>query len=690
MLDDLQFDVFGPLTVRRAGKLLEIPQAKHRVVLASLLLRAGRTLTAEELIQQLWGGEPPLTARKTLQGYIARLRKVLGADAVVSRGSGYAIEAGGGRLDLDRFNSLLKKAEECTEPAGRARLFREAMDQTKGTPLVDIPSEYLQQGDGAALLERWLNATENWADAEMAVGRYAEVLPRLRALVSEHPFRESAWGRLMTALYKAGRQGEALSTYQEARRLLSRELGVEPGEELRETHRQILAGPARTASDPTGPASTGPASTGPASTGPVPTGPDPTGPVPAGPVPEPDPAAPAFGGGATGPASPYTLPPRLAEFARPAVEAELDRWLREVSRDGGERTGPQALNLYGAAGVGKTTMAVRLAHAVSPAFPDGQLYAELQGDGRLREPADVLGELLRALGVAPAALPGELAERVALYRGLLSHRRVLVVLDGAPDEARVRPLLPASPTCAAVVTSLEMLSTLGGTRHVRLGLLSEGEALGILGRMIGEERLAAEEGAARDLVRYCGRLPLAVRIVGARLLERPHWSLEQLARRMESDRRRLDELAVGDLSVRDSLDVGYAALAAPEQRAFRLLSLLEMASVSVRVAAAALGLPDDRTEEILERLAAQHLLDADFVKGSGVHFSYHGLVRLYARELTFNVDSVQSRHGAVQDALAAWYARPAGALVPLRATPPVPGPAVRAAAALPPELGFTA
>ncbi|MGW5342806.1 BTAD domain-containing putative transcriptional regulator [Streptomyces sp. NPDC004050] len=667
MLDDLQFDVFGPLTVRRAGELIEIPQAKHRVVLASLLLRAGRTLTAEELIQQLWGGEPPLTARKTLQGYIARLRKVLGADAVVSRASGYAVEAGGGRLDLDRFNALLKKAEACTEPAERARLFREAMEQTKGTPLVDIPSEYLQQGDGAALLERWLNATENWADAEMAVGRYAEVLPRLRALVSEHPFRESAWGRLMTALFKAGRQGEALSTYQEARRLLSQELGVEPGAKLRAAHRQILAGPAaRPESAPD----------------------------------RPEPAAPAFGAGAgaaagagsPAPASPYTLPPRLAEFARPAVEAELGRWLREVSRDGGERTGPQTLDLYGAAGVGKTTMAVRLAHAVSPVFPDGQLYAELQDGHGFREPADVLGELLRALGVAPAALPGGLAERVALYRGLLSHRRVLVVLDGARDEAQVRPLLPASPTCAAVVTSLEMLSTLGGTRHVRLGLLSEGESLDILGRMIGRERLAAEERAARDLVRYCGRLPLAVRIVGARLLERPHWSLEQLARRMESERRRLDELAVGDLSVRDSLAVGYAALAAPEQRAFRLLSLLEMASVSVRVAAAALGLPDDRTEEILERLTAQHLLDADFVKGSGVHFSYHGLVRLYARELTFDADSVHSRHGAVQDALAAWYARPAGALVPLRATPtaPVPGPAVRAAAALPPELGFTA
>lgn len=285
---------------------------------------------------------------------------------------------------------------------------------------------------------------------------------------------------------------------------------------------------------------------------------------------------------------------------------------------------------------------------------------------------------------------------MALYRGLLSHRRVLIVLDGARDEAQVRPLLPASPTCAAVVTSLEMLSTLGGTRHVRLGLLSAEESREILARIIGRERVAAEEGAAQDLVRYCGRLPLAIRIVGARLLERPHWRLETLARRLESDRRRLDELVVGDLGVRESLAVGYAALDAPERRAFRLLSLLEMASFPVRVAAAALGLPDDRAEEALERLTAQHLLDADFVKGSGVRFSYHPLVRLYARELTFDVDSMQSRHGAVQNALAAWYTRPAGALVPLRATAPATGPAGRAgspgvpAAALPPELGFTA
>jgi hypothetical protein len=299
---------------------------------------------------------------------------------------------------------------------------------------------------------------------------------------------------------------------------------------------------------------------------------------------------------------------------------------------------------------------------------------------------------VRALGVAPESVPAGLGEHAALYRGLLSRRRILVVLDGVRDEAQVRPLLPASPTCAAIVTSLEMLSTLGGTCHIRLGLLSSEEAGDILGRMIGRDRLAAEQQAADDLVEYCGRLPLAVRIIGARLLERPHWRIGHLAQRMSSTRRRLDELRVGDLSVRDSLAVGHGCLDPAERRAFRLLSLLEMPSFPAHVAAAALGLPDDRTEETLERLTALHLLDADFVEASGVRFAYHPLVRLYARELTFDQDPVQARHRAVQSALAAWYSRPSRPRVPARLTaadPTAAGWAARGATA-PTALGFTA
>ncbi|WP_326589695.1 AfsR/SARP family transcriptional regulator [Streptomyces sp. NBC_01294] len=653
MLDDLQFGVFGPLTIWRNGRAVEIPQAKHRVLVAALLLRANRAVTSEELMQQLWGNDPPPTARKTLQGYIARLRKVLGAEVVVSRASGYAIVTDGDRLDLDRFNHALRQAETVDDPAERARLFRSAMDEAGGTPLVDVPSEYLRQGDGAALVERWLNATENWADAEMAVGRHAEVLPRLRALVSEHPFRESAWSRLMKALYQAGRQAEALGTYQEARRVLADELGVDPGQELRAAHRQILAGPA---ADEGGW--------------------------------EPEPSALPV----RRPVTPFTLPPRLAEFARPDIESRLIRRLLYTPPEGAavrDCDPPRTLALYGEAGVGKTTMAVRVAHAVSSAFPDGQLFVELQGEHGPRPAHDVLGELVRALGVSPAAVPSGTGELTALYRGLLSQRRALIVLDGARDEAQVEPLLPASPTCAALVTSLEMLSTLGGISHTRLGLLSAEEARDILGRIIGADRLAAEPQAAADLVEYCGRLPLAIRIVGARLLERPHWQVRHLAARMSSTRRRLDELQVGNLSVRASLAVGQAALGDAERRAFRLLSLLEMDSFPVHVAAAALGLPQDSTEELLERLTAQHLLEADFIEASGVRFAYHPLVRLYARELTFDVDSAQARHAAVQSALAAWYAAPPRPATARHTTGPGAGGIAHGEPAAPTVLTFT-
>ncbi|MFE9403423.1 BTAD domain-containing putative transcriptional regulator [Streptomyces sp. NPDC006530] len=651
MLDDLQFGVFGPLTVRRNGHVTEIPQAKHRIVLAALLLRANRAVTQEELIQHLWGDEPPLTARKTLQGYIARLRKVLGPDAVVSRSSGYAMDVDGDRLDLGRFDRLLAQAEQATDAAERARLFRAALDETGGTPLVDVPSENLQQGDGAALLERWLNATEHWADAEMAIGRHAEVLPRLKALVCEHPFRESALSRLMRALYGAGRQADALATYQEARQLLDRELGVDPGEELRGAHQHILGGlhPAQDRPDQE--------------------------------------AAPVGRALPAPPAALFSLPPSLAEFARPRPEADIvRRLLQDPAPAEGTQLHPKTLTLHGGAGVGKTTMAVRVAHAVSDHFPDGLLYVELEGERGPRQAADVLRELVCALGVLPSDVPREPGALLALYRGLLSHRRILIVLDGAANEAQVRPLLPSSATCAALVTSVAMLPTLGGTEHVRLGLLTTAEALDILGRMIGPERVAAEQDAARELIERCGALPLAVRIVGARLLERPHWQLAQLSSRLRLEARRLDELAVGELSVRDSLALSYRSVEASERRAFRLLSLLEMPSFPVRVAAAALGLPADRTEEFLERLTARHLLEADFVAGSGVRFSFHPLVRLFARERTFDEDSVHSRHETVRNALRAWYDSPARPPAPPRAAPPGLGPTLLGGPWAPVEL----
>ncbi|MFJ4655867.1 BTAD domain-containing putative transcriptional regulator [Nocardia sp. NPDC088792] len=621
MQDDFQFELFGPLTVRHNGNIIEIPRAKHRVVLATLLLQANRVITAEELIQQLWGSNPPATARKTLQGYIARLRKALGAELLVSRAAGYAIVVAADQVDLNRFDTLLAQAEQATEPHDRARLLRAAMSEARGTPLVDISSDYLKQGDGAALVERWLNATEQWAEAEMAVGRHADVLPRLRSLVSEHPFRETAWWQLMVALFRAGRQADALGAYQEVRLLFAGELGVEPGEELRALHQQILAEPdtiAKPLFD----------------------------------------HAPAHRGERPD-KSPFTLPPSHAEFVRHGIEQEVTRALTAVrDANSDDESTPRIVALHGPAGIGKTTLAVRVAHAVSGHFPDGQLFVDLQESGTPREPVDVLREVVRALGIRHAAVPTDLGALGALYRSLLSRRRVLMVLDGAVSEAQVRPLIPAAPTSALLVSSLKMLPTLDSAHHVRFGLLSPRESVDILARIIGPDRVAAEERVAGQLAGLCGQLPLAIRIVAARLLARPHWRLAQLVDRLTPESRRLDELVAGDLSVRSSLEVSYRALDAPARRAFRLLSLLEMPSFQVHVAAAALNLPEDRTEELLEQVAAHHLLDAEFVKGNGIRFAYHDLVRLYARQRCLDEDPAHGRHETVERALAAWYSAP--------------------------------
>jgi DNA-binding SARP family transcriptional activator len=616
MQDDFRFRLCGPLSVWRNGRPVEIPQAKHRVVLAALLLRVGRTVTAEELIQCLWGDRPPVTARKTLQGYIARLRKTLGPELLASRSSGYALLAGPEQLDIGRFERLVERAERATGPEERARLLAAALKEVNGTPLVDVASKELRQGDGAALLERVLQATETWADAEMAVGRYVGVLSRLRSVVSAHPLRESSWCRLVEALHGAGRRADALDTYTQAHRLLTGEFGVEPGEELRAIRRQILSEP----HDASGESAATPSA------------------LPAAPL------------------SLCTLPPNPAEFARPEAESALTRCLLGDAGPAGRRAadGARTVVLHGPAGAGKTTLAVRVAHAAARHFPDGVLHVELHNSCGVRESAQVMRELVQVLGVGPAALPKDPSALLSLYRALLSQRRVLLVLDGAVDEAHVRPLLPSSPGCAAMVTSLGMLPALGGARHLRVGLLTHQEARDILVRMVGERRVSCEPHAARQLVERCGRLPLAVRIVGARLLERPHWRLSQLADRLREERGRLDELAVSDLSVRDSFARSYAGLAPPLREAFRLLGLLGLPYLPVPVAAAALGLGVSGAEDVLESLRACHLLEAEPDPVDGARYRFPTLLQLYARERSAAEDPARRRHEATRRALTTW------------------------------------
>ncbi|MFF9025203.1 AfsR/SARP family transcriptional regulator [Streptomyces eurythermus] len=614
--EGLRFRLFGPLTVTRDGCPVAIPQTKHRIVLAALLLRANQLVTVDELITHLWGDAPPLTARKTLQGYVARLRKRLGHETLLSHPLGYRIEVRPDRLDLTRFTSLVEEADRTQDDARRARLLRAALDLASGEPLADLPHDCFRHGDRAELTERLLHTVERWADAEMALGRHSAVLPRLRALAAEHPFRETLWSRRMRALYGAGRQADALTAYQQARRVLRDELGVDPGEELRRLHQRILAGDL---------------------------------PVPA---PREEPAAPEP------PAAPFTLPPAVSAFARPALEAEALRLLLGAETDapaGGP--GPAVVALHGAVGTGKTTLAVRVGHAAAGRFPDGQLFAELRDGRERRSPSDVLRTLLRLLGVEHDGIPRGLPERVALYRSLLAGKRVLVVLDGAESEAQVRPLLPPSSRSAALVTSIAPLAALDGARHLRVGKLTAGESVEILTRIAGPERVRAEPEAVATLVERCDGLPLAVRIVGAKLLARPHWRLAQLALRLDSARR-LDELTAGDLSVRDSLGIGYQELGEAARRAFRLLSLVRTGSFPAGTAAAALDLSEDEAGELLDEIVHRQLLRIDLTPDGRLHYGYDALVRDYARELAVLVDPAAERARTVRRALAAHSARP--------------------------------
>jgi hypothetical protein len=312
----------------------------------------------------------------------------------------------------------------------------------------------------------------------------------------------------------------------------------------------------------------------------------------------------------------------------------------------------------GQAGIGKTALAVHVAHRLRDRFPDGQLYVNLRGAQQQQLPATlVLGRFLRALGVDGAAIPEDAEEREALYRARLADRRVLVVLDNAAGEAQVRPLLPGTPGCGVLVTSRARLAGLEGARLVHLDVLEEPQALELVGRIVGAERVAAEPDAAAQIVGFCGRLPLAIRVAGARLAARPGWPLSRLAELLADARRRLDQLAAGDLEVRASLALSYQALSVEQQRALRLLSLLEVGDVSTWLAGPLLGVGHDQAEALVEGLADAQLLElAAGGPTAASRYRLHDLIRLYARERSAAEDGPPERTAALAGVAAGWLA----------------------------------
>ncbi|MEU6079172.1 BTAD domain-containing putative transcriptional regulator [Streptomyces sp. NPDC047108] len=588
---NLHFSVLGPVRAWRGEQQLPTGSPQQRALLAALLLRGGHTATAPELVDALWGEEPPEAAVAALRTYASRLRKAFGpdADALVSESGGYAIRIPHDGLDAARAERLAGEAEKARGRGDRAaarELIDEALDHWDGEPLAGLPGPYAETQ--RTRLEEWrLQLIETRLDIDLETGHHAEAISELTALTAAHPLRERLRGLLMLALYRSGRQAEALAVYADTRRLLADELGIDPSAELGELHQGILQADSALAAAPAGGQRGDPAR-------------------------EPSVVRPA------------QLPATVADFTgRTAFVGELGEQLATAE---GRIMAVSAV--AGIGGVGKTTLAVHVAHAARDHFPDGQLYVDLQGAGaRAAEPEAVLGAFLRALGTPDAAIPDAVDERAALYRSTLDGRRVLVLLDNARDAAQVRPLLPGTEGCAALITSRTRMVDLAGAHLLDLDVMSPEEALQLFTKIVSEERVAGERDAALDVVAACGFLPLAIRIAASRLAARRTWTVSVLAAKLADERRRLDELQAGDLAVRATFELGYAQLEPQQARAFRLLGLADGPDISLAAAAAVLDLDVFDTEELLESLVDTSLLES----AAPGRYRYHDLVRLYAR-----------------------------------------------------------
>ncbi|MFI8303837.1 BTAD domain-containing putative transcriptional regulator [Streptomyces sp. NPDC085927] len=583
----LRFSVLGPVRAWRDGEPVGTGSPQQRALLAALLLRGGRTATAAELIDALWGEEPPSQALAAVRTYASRLRKALGPGVLVSESGGYAVRGTDeGALDVVVAQGLAADAERAKNGgdlcASRTLLDR-ALALWDGETLAGVPGPYARAQ--RVRLEEWrLQLAETRLDMDLEQGCHAEAVSELTALTAAHPLRERLRELLMLALYRSGRQAEALAVYADTRRLLADELGVDPRPGLQELQQRILRADSQLA--------------------------EPSSPAP------PEPAA--------APVRPAQLPATVPDFTgRSSLVRELGAILASAE---GRVMAVSAV--AGIGGVGKTTLAVHVAHQARTVFPDGQLYVDLQGAGaRAAEPETVLGSFLRALGTPDSAVPDSLEERAALYRSVLDGRRVLVLLDNARDAAQVRPLLPGTEGCAALVTSRVRMVDLAGAHLVDLDVMSPDEALSLFTRIVGEERVASERKAALDVVAACGFLPLAIRIAASRLAARRTWTVSVLAAKLADERRRLDELQAGDLAVKATFELGYGQLEPAQARAFRLLGLADGPDISLAAAAAVLDLPADDTEDLLESLVDTSLLES----AAPGRYRLHDLVRLYAR-----------------------------------------------------------
>jgi DNA-binding SARP family transcriptional activator/tetratricopeptide (TPR) repeat protein/transcriptional regulator with XRE-family HTH domain len=684
----VDFGVLGPLRVNGGDVVLA---AKQRVVLAALVLRANRVVPVDSLIDALWDDAPPASARVTVQGYLKGLRRKLGAERIITVTPGYQIIVADGELDLDRFTGLCDQARSAAAEDDWGRAAGElttALDLWRGEPLADVPSVVLERTEVPRLAELRLRAVELRVEAELWLGRHADIVSELRQLTTAEPIREGFRCQLMLALYRCGRQAEALEVFRDVDRMLRDELGIAPGPALRELHQRILAAdPALAVAQR----------------------------LAAGQRPKPgsEPEAePEFGdllraeravrgltqeqlaeaAGLTGRSirsleagvskprrntiallcsamdlprpsqeamlrscgfatrrpddisddtrGPAQLPRDLPDFVgRAHLLAELRGILLPEPGSGLDDGPPTIISINGLGGIGKTALAVHLAHQVRAAFDDGQLFIDLEGGiGTGRDLDSVLGSMLRDLGVQAARIPAGLASKTALLRSSSMNRRVLFVLDNARDTAQVRPLLPSSPGCAVLVTSRRYLAALDGAVHRSLGPLSADQAQALLTRNdAGAWPVPVEDkDSVARIVDCCAGLPLAVRIAAARLSAPSRPGVAAFAAQLSQAAQRLDGLTAEDLSVRSTLTASVALLDTADPVGYAARAALTFlcgwpgGDAGAECTAVALDIPVTRAQQALGYLVDTSLLESR----SPGRYKPHDLVKLLVSEQT--------------------------------------------------------
>ena len=652
----MRFRVLGPLEVNArassgpGGRELTPRAAKIRLVLATLLVNINDVVSVDTFIDELWGDAPPRTAVTTLQVYISQLRKMLqdadpkhGRQMLLTRSPGYVLQLDPAELDLTTFEDLHLRGREAMDqqdyPAA-VDLQRKALALWRGPLLCDTPHGALLGSVQVRLTETRAAALEQRIRAELQLGHHRQLIGELYSLTAEFPLREEFHAHLMVALYRTGRQADALCAYAKLRRTLVDELAIEPSKPLQQVHNRVLTG------DPTllRPGSGADHSTRQS--------------VPAGPV---------------LPERPVVhLPAPDAQFTGRSVEVQA---LAEAVC---EAPVGRCTTVTGPAGVGKTALAAAVAHRLGDAFPDGRVLVPLRDhDGTPREPAEALRHLLQRSGVT-GPLPTTLHELTSLLRQLTTGRRILLILDGAVNAAQVRPLLPLTPGSTALVTSRPLPVGLGG-HHLALDVLPEPEARRLLTTAAGHNS-QADNPAAAQVVAACGRLPAGLLAAAALLAARPRWELDSLAGRLHDESTRLAQLRSADEDCYAALHSAYQEAGPEVRRTFRLLGVLPAAPIRTATAASILGLTPEAAEPRLEALVQAQLLG---VEPDG-RYRFQELLRLLARERlaeeepaqeartatarlceALTADTQAAQHCADVDGLHPldWFARHQGALV---------------------------